>query len=198
MIGLQDGSRRLERRSHARALQLHATVVGCRPRIWRRFCVREGMWLSRLHEILQIAFDWYDYQTHSFQIGEGKYGNPLRREEMIIEDDRDVTLRDVDAAGVKHFLYRYHFGEGWMVELTVEKEWVPEKGERLPVCIAGERAGPPEDCGSTRAYHAMLQALAADGTELQREWRGWVGPEYDPTACDPAAINRAIRKLGRA
>ncbi len=85
-----------------------------------------------------------------------------------------------------------------MVELTVEKEWVPEKGERLPVCIAGERAGPPEDCGSTKAYHDMLQALAAEGSELQAEWCSWVGPEYDPAACDTAAINNAIRKLGRA
>ncbi|MBP7142764.1 MAG: plasmid pRiA4b ORF-3 family protein [Opitutaceae bacterium] len=197
MIGLQDGSRRSEKRNREKSFYLHAAVVGCRPRVWRRFCVREGMWLSRLHDILQIAFDWYDYQTHSFQFDERRYGNPLRREEMIIEDDRDVTLRDVDVVGVKHFLYRYHFGEGWMVELTFGGEMEPGKGERLPVCISGERAGPPEDCGSTKAYHDMVQALAAEGTELQREWREWVGPEYAPEACDPARINKAIRKLGR-
>ena len=24
------------------------------------------MWLSRLHDAVQVVFDWYDYQTHSF------------------------------------------------------------------------------------------------------------------------------------
>lgn len=197
MIGLQDGSRRSGKKSLQRAFHLHATVVGCRPRVWRRFCVRESMWLSRLHDVLQVAFNWYDYQTHSFQFDERRYGNPLRREEMIIEDDRNVTLRDVDALGVRHFLYRYHFGEGWMVELTVEKEVPAGKGERLPVCLAGERAGPPEACGSTKAYHDMLQALSAEGIDEQQEWRAWLGPEHDPDACDPVKINREIRRLWR-
>lgn len=197
MIGLLEGSRRAKKKTAEKVLLLHASVMGCQPRIWRRFSVRETMWLSALHDVVQVAFDWYDYQTHSFQFDEQRYGNPLRRDELVIEDDRDVTLADVDAAGRKHFLYRYHFGEGWMVEFLVEKVTAVEKGAQYPKCLAGERAGPPEDCGGPQAFHDMLHALQEAGTDLQREWREWIGPDYDPAACDVAKINKGLRKLGR-
>jgi len=46
----------------------------------------------RLHDSIQIAFDWFDYQTHAFALDELKFGNPVKRDDVIIEDDRDVTL----------------------------------------------------------------------------------------------------------
>ncbi len=196
MIGLLEGSRRTKGKTTEKVLLLHATLLGCQPRIWRRFAAREAMWLSALHDVIQVAFDWYDYQTHSFQFEEQRYGNPLQRDELLIADDRDVTLSDVDAASRKHFLYRYHFGEGWMVELRVEKLLPIEKGARYPKCLAGERAGPPEDCGGVQPFHDMLHALQETGTDMQRKWREWVGPDYDPAVCDVARINKGIRKLG--
>jgi len=42
------------------------SVVGSEPRVWRMPLVRESMWLSRLHDSIQVAFDWFDYQTHAF------------------------------------------------------------------------------------------------------------------------------------
>jgi len=197
MIGLQEGSGRVRKKAPEKVLWLHATVVGCEPKIWRRLCVRETMWLSRLHDTLQVAFDWYDYQTHSFQFDQQRYGNPLRRDELTIEDDRDVTLADMDVANRTRFAYGYHFGDGWMVELLVEKVVTVEKGQRYPRCLAGERAGPPEDCGGIESFHDMLACLQETSTDLNREWREWVGPEYEPSVCDPGKIDKALRKMGR-
>jgi hypothetical protein len=61
--------------------------------------------------------------------------------------------------------------------------------------VAGERAGPPEDCGGSEAYKDMLYCLKHPQTDLGREWREWLGPGYDPEKCDLAAINQALRRL---
>jgi len=177
------------------ALVLTMNVLGCAPPIWRRVVVREDMWLQQLHDVIQIAFDWFDYQTHEFVVGEARYGNPFKREEFTIEDDRDVTLEDIDLALHEMILYHYHFGEGWAVEIRVDKAGPVAKGAAYPSCEAGGRAGPPEDCGGVEAYHDMLAALKEPHSELGEDWREWLGPEYDSERCDVKAINKALAGL---
>jgi len=159
--------------------------------------VRESMWLSRLHDSIQIAFDWFDYQTHAFTLDDLRFGNPLKRDELTIEDDRDVTLADVDLEHRERFTYGYHFGDGWQVDIKVEKTLKVEKGASYPLCVEGERAGPPEDCGGVEAFHDMLACIKEPNTELGREWLEWLGPDYHPDRCDVAKINKALRKLGK-
>lgn len=197
MISLHEGKGSPVRKPAEKIFTLRATVVGCQPRIWRRFAVRETMWLSHLHDSIQVAFDWFDYQTHAFALDDLRFGNPLKREDLTVEDDRDVTLADIDLGSREHFTYGYHFGEGWQVDLRVEKSGAVGKGVVYPVCLAGERAGPPEDCGGLEAFHDMLACLKEPHTELGREWREWVGPDYDPEACNLEQINKALKKLNR-
>lgn len=199
MISLLDGARADRPRKRAgRILVLRLAVAGSQPPVWRRLRVRESMWLSRLHDCIQVGFDWFDYQTHVFAIGGRRLGNPVAAEAAAVEDDRDVTLADAGIAAAGHFTYTYQFGPGWVIEVVVEEVRAPAKGERVPVCLAGERAGPPEDCGGLEAYHDMLACLQEPHTDLGREWREWVGPDYDPARCDPAAITQALRKLAKA
>ena len=198
MISLHEGRGGAKAKGSAeRMLALHLEVMGCAPRVWRRLVVRESMWLSRLHDSIQVAFDWYDYQSHVFAFDDLRFGNPVRRDELVVEDDRDVTLVDVDLAHRERFAYDYQFGEGWRVEVRIERVGPLEKKVAHPLCLAGERAGPPEDCGGIEAYHDMLACLQEPNTDLGREWREWLGPDYDPARCDLAEINRALRKLGK-
>lgn len=197
MISFRDGRGTPRRKPADRVFQLRLKVVGCRPAVWRRLLVRESMWLSRLHDSVQVVFDWFDYQTHSFSFGDLRFGNPLKRDDLIVEDDRDVTLADVDIEHHSRFFYRYNFDEAWQVEIDVEHAVPRKKGLAYPHCSAGERAGPPEDCGGLEAYHDMLECIQAPASDLGREWLEWLGPEYRPDACDLDKINRALRKLGR-
>ena len=159
--------------------------------------MRENMWLSRLHDSIQVLFDWFDYQTHAFHVDDLRFGNPLKREELTIEDDRDVTLADLDLEHHERFTYGYHFGEGWQVEIHVEGHAPAKKGVHYPICIAGERAGPPEDCGGLEAFHDMLACIKEPDTDLGREWLEWLGPEYHAEVCDLEKINKALKKLGK-
>ncbi|MEN9813224.1 MAG: hypothetical protein RL479_1910 [Verrucomicrobiota bacterium] len=197
MISLHEGKGARTKRSRDRALLLHLELTGAQPRVWRRLLVRESMWLSRFHEAIQVAFDWFDYQTHSFQFDDLRYGNPLQREDLMVEDDRDVTLATVDLEHRQRGVYQYHFGPGWQVELRLEGVQPLAKGKVYPVCVGGERAGPPEDCGGLDAFHDMLACIQEPHTELGREWLEWLGPEYDPAVCNVEGINKGLRKIGR-
>lgn len=196
MIGLHEGQGSAQRKTE-RVFVLRLSVVGTAPPVWRRMVVRESMWLSRLHDSIQIAFDWFDYQTHAFNLENLRFGNPLKREEFSIEDDRDVTLVDLDLEHHERFTYGYHFGEGWQVEIRVEKTETPQKGVHYPLCTGGEHAGPPEDCGGLEAFHDMLACIKEPHTELGREWLEWLGPDYNPDICDLDKINKALKKLGK-
>lgn len=176
---------------------LRLTLAGIQPRIWRRLMVRETMWLSRLHEAVQLVFGWYDYQTHVFQVGDKRYGNPLNHDGVVIEDDRDVTLADAHFSGHDRISYDYLFVEGWHVDIRREKTVAAEKGGIYPRCVAGERAGPPEDCGGVDAYKDMLYCLKHPETDLGREWREWLSPDYDPEKYSLETSNRSLRQLGK-
>ena len=197
MISLKEGRGSGARRAAARVLCLRLVVAGTQPRVWRRILVLETMWLSRLHDAIQIAFDWFDYQTHVFALDDLKFGNPVKRDDLLAEDDRDVTLGDLNLAHRDRMTYDYQFGEGWRVDIRVEKTAAAGKGVRYPTCVAGERAGPPEDCGGLESYHDMLACIKEPASDLGREWLGWLGPEYDPSVCDLDKVNQALRKLGK-
>jgi hypothetical protein len=197
MISLHEGKGSKIKKPAERVFTLRLNVVGCQPKIWRRLVVRESMWLSRLHDSIQVALDWFDYQTHAFNFDDLRFGNPVKRDDTTVEDDRDVTLADVDLEHRERFTYSYHFGEGWQVDLKVEKSGPVEKGAYYPLCTGGERAGPPEDCGGIEAFHDMLASIKEPTTDLGREWIEWLGPDYDPGICDVDKINKALRKLGK-
>lgn len=197
MISFREGRGAARRKPVDRVFQLRLKVVGCRPLIWRRLLVRESMWLSRLHDAIQVLLDWFDYQTHSFAFGDLRLGNPLKRDDRMIEDDRDVTLGDIDLEHHGRFTYTYDFDEGWQVEIDVERIVILKKGMSYPHCVGGERAGPPEDCGGVDAYHDMLECIKEPQTDLGREWLEWLGPGYRPEACNRDKINKALRKLGK-
>jgi hypothetical protein len=199
MIGLHEGrgSPLKKKKKTEQVFSLRLVVAGSSPPIWRRLLVRESMWLSRLHDTIQVLFDWFDYQTHVFTLDDLRLGNPLKRDELVIEDDRDVTLSDLDLGQRHGFVYHYDFGDSWQVDIKLEKSLSMEKGMRYPVCMAGELAGPPEDCGGLEAFYDMLACLKEPETDLGREWLEWLGPDYRPDVCDLVKINQALRKLGK-
>lgn len=197
MIGIHEGRGSGVKKPAERAFVLRLTVTGCEPKVWRRLIVRESMWLSRLHDSIQVLFDWFDYQTHVFSLDDLRLGNPVKREDLSIEDDRDITLADLDLEHRQFLTYEYQFGDGWQVDVRVEQTTSVEKGAKYPLCTGGERAAPPEDCGGLEAFHDMLACLKEPESELGREWREWLGPDYEPAVCDVEKINAAIRKLGK-
>ena len=54
--------------------------------------------------------------------------------------------------------YVYDFGDGWKHTLTLEKVLdIVDAITPIPTCLAGERACPPEDCGSVYGYDKLIE-----------------------------------------
>ncbi|WP_038021017.1 plasmid pRiA4b ORF-3 family protein [Synechocystis sp. PCC 7509] len=58
----------------------------------------------------------------------------------------------------ERFLYEYDFGDYWQHQIRVEKILTSKSNNLEPVCISGQCACPPEDCGGAWQFMAKKQA----------------------------------------
>lgn len=181
-----------------KAIQLMIELKYIRPPIWRRVLVPDNFTLGHLHGIIQMAMGWTNSHLHEFEIEGERYGYVGPDEfggesESDANDESIVFLSRLALKPKQKFSYTYDFGDGWEHEITVEK-LLPIAPEAVhPVCLAGARACPPEDCGSYPGYDGILQALQADPkTQNQKERLEWLGP-YDPEEFSVDAVNRCFQ-----
>lgn len=141
--------------------QLKISLLEIEPEIWRQVLVPRGVRLDRLHEIFQVAMGWTNSHLHEFRVGDIRYGEPDPEfDEGDVRDERNVRLCEVAPGVNDSFLYEYDFGDSWEHLVVVEKVLTPEESPaHLPVCLAGARACPPEDCGGVPGYESFLEAL---------------------------------------
>jgi len=175
--------------------QLHVTLQGSDPPIWRKIQVPATIPLDRLHRVLQIAMGWDDDHLHQFIAGKKRYGIPSPGDFVRVHDERQARLYRVLMKPRQRMLYEYDFGDGWMHEILLEEVLRPEQALEHPVCIAGERACPPEDCGGIWGYYELLE-IARDPEHPEHEDRlEWLGEDFDPEAFDREAVNRWLQQM---
>lgn len=84
--------------------------------------------------------------------------------------------------------YRYDFGDGWRHEVVPDKIEPRTAGVSYPVCVGGERACPPEDCGGPHGYGKLLAIIMDPGHDRYKEMTAWVGGRFDPESLDPKKV----------
>jgi hypothetical protein len=88
----------------------------------------------------------------------------------------------------------YDFGDDWLHTVILEKLLPRESGIKYPLCIAGERACPPEDCGGVPGYFDLLEAIKNPLHVQHKEMLQWIGGKFDPECFD--AKGKKHRKNG--
>ena len=175
------------------------------PQIWRRVRLPDVA-LADLHDVIQVAMGWDDYHLHEFRVGRDRYQPPPPAhkpafgwdgaDETLSTDD--FHLSDVVPQGKSkkrfHFRYLYDFGDSWEHTITVEKVEVDAEGSMLPVCLDGERACPPEDCGGVWGYPHLLEALGNRKHPEHAELKEWIGGRFDPEKFSAAKVNEAFSR----
>ncbi len=172
--------------------QLKITLKDISPPIWRRVQVASNTPLGKLHEVIQRAMGWTNSHLHAFRIGNDMYGPPDPDGEGQDIDYRKIKLEDI-AAEKERFSYEYDFGDGWEHEIVVEKLGSPEPGVKYPICLAGKRSRPPEDCGGPFGYAELLKILADPKHEEHEERKEWVGDYFKPEKFDLAYVDKEVR-----
>lgn len=173
--------------------QIKVTLHHSPPPIWRRIQLKGDTKLGELHDVLQIVMGWSNSHLHVFRVGRISYGEPDPHFPDDTIDERDICLDKIATEG-DTFIYEYDFGDSWEHEIKVEKILSAEPGAHYPVCLAGERACPPEDCGGIFRYQWMLEVLGDPNHEEYAEVMEWVGDDFDPGALDIDAINGELHR----
>ena len=175
------------------AYQVKVTLLRTDPPIWRRFQVCDCT-LETLHGILQSVMGWTNDHLYGFDAGKQHYTDPEGARDAIFshKGTDTTTISRLVRKGVKSFTYTYDFGDSWEHEILVEETLAPEQQADYPVCIAGERACPPEDCGGVWGYADLLEALESPEDEENQERLEWVG-DFDPDEFDLAEVNEHLK-----
>ena len=173
---------------------MRITLKEVTPTVWRRLLVPGGVRLARLHDMFQAGMGWTDSHLHMFRIGDAIYGSQIDDFPEDELDERTVTVAGV-LRGRRRFLYEYDFGDSWEHEVVVEDVATAALGLKFAVCVDGQNACPPEDCGGPGGYADLLAVLADPTHDEYEHLLGWVGGPFDPEAFSLAETNIALQRV---
>ena len=176
--------------SDTAAVSLKVTLRYTQPPIWRRLLVPETMTLGDLHHAIQAVMGWDDSHLHQFEVDGQRYG-PRALVDDVAEESR-LPLDNLVKSGVNRFSYTYDFGDDWEHLIVVEKRQPRLEDKPYPVCIAGKRNCPPDDCGGIPGYERLLEILADPGHPEYAESLEWLGEGFDPEEFDIHNANSAL------
>ncbi len=178
--------------------QIKVALLEIEPLIWRRFLVPSSVTLHRLHLILQDVMGWSNYHLYRFKIGREEYGEPDPDNEfngLNFKNSRRTKLGQVVTRKGNTFQYEYDFGDSWEHMLLVEDILQYQADMRYPVCLTGERACPPEDCGGPYGYSDLLEIIADPGHEEYQDMMTWLGGHFDPDSFDIEIANLKLKSM---
>jgi hypothetical protein len=143
-----------------RVYQLRVVLSEVSPLIWRRLQVTGSTTLAQLHQVLQAAFGWDGEHLHEFTVHGVGYGNTGGCHRC----GAGTTLAGLGLRVRERFGYAYNFFASWHLDLRVEDIVPADPRRHYPRCLAGNRAGPPQDCDGPDAYlrlraHSPLAVL---------------------------------------
>ena len=170
------------------ALRLRISLREIEPQIWRVLLIRESSSLAQLHNAIQKAMGWTNSHLHDFEI-HGQRFTDLESWEPFDETDEPgdtwvTRLQDLQLKERDSFTYLYDFGDHWMHDVVIEEIVPAPKGQRLPMCVSGARACPPEDCGGPHGYFELLEALHDSAHPEHESSLVWVGGSFNPEEFD--------------
>ena len=168
--------------------QIKISLKYIKPMIWRRFLVEDSIKLPDLHKVIQTVMGWTNSHLHQFIIKERFYGEPDEDSFEEIVDYRKLMLKSVLSFEKEKITYEYDFGDGWEHELVLEKILNNQTIEN-PICVAGKRNCPPEDCGGPYGYMDLLNVIADPENEEYKEMKSWIGDDFDSEYFDKEWIN---------
>jgi len=179
--------------------QFKITLLGIKPPIWRRIQVQDCT-LDKLHEHIQTSMGWTNSHLHQFEIKGKRFGDPELLndgfEDFKCVDSTKTLLSEVLPKTGKRFAfkYEYDFGDGWIHEVLFEGHPTVYPKAKYPLCLEGQRACPPEDCGGIGGYDHFLEAIADPLHEEHESMLEWAGGYFDPAAFDAIATTKVMRK----
>ena len=174
--------------------QLKISLNNIKPPIWRRFLVQSDIKLPDLHKAIQTVMGWTNSHLHQFIIDGEFYSEPDDEAFAEIIDYRKIRLKKVLTEEKQKIKYEYDFGDGWEHTIVLEKI-LTDSALKYPLCVAGKRNRPPEDCGGPSGYEDLLKVISNPADEEYKEMIEWLGEGFDPERFDLEEINDLLKEV---
>lgn len=181
------------------AITFKISLAYIEPEIYRRVLVPPDYSLLDLHQIIQMSFGWEDRHLFIFEVGDMRFINSHDWEEDAYryQDASKALLSELvpNIVPIKSkFIYTYDLGDGWRHEVMVEDVEMDDEILLIPICIGGERSGPPEDIGGPFFYQEFLESLKTPGRSKFDEIIEWLPEGFDPEHFQLSMINQKFGK----
>lgn len=178
-----------------RVFQLRVELDGIAPPVWRRILVSGRASLHELHQVIEHSMGRGAGGAYHFEVDGVGYVDPM--DGGAPGHEADATSLELLALhpGVRFVHIAENHGEPWQHVLTLEQIAPRFVGQRLPTCVAGARAAPPDDCAGPHAYRELLAALADPLDPRSAELRSWLPEHFDPDYANVTAINAVLAKV---
>lgn len=136
--------------------QIKLTLRGTDSPVWRRILVPESYSFYDLHVAIEDVMGWEDYHLHHFQSRSDAQRGDLEAAALHIEcpwfdpydmnDDwlvtTEVPIKKLLKEPSDQVIYRYDYGDGWEIDITLEAVLPKDKSKNYPICVEGELAAP--------------------------------------------------------
>lgn len=169
----------------------------------RRLLVPQDFTFSKLHTLIQIAFNWENRHPYAF---DGSFQNkpvrilatelqkfvPQLEEEVYLLTAEKTKLADIFIPG-SEFEYVYDFGDAWQHDIIVRGF----TAINTPICLLASGGCPPEDIGGPDGYgflHEMLEHIELLPPEEQMQLR-LLAPQLELEEPNIVYINEQLKRI---
>jgi hypothetical protein len=186
----------------SQAIQLKIILTGTNPIIWRRIHILANSSLRTLQYTIADVMEWKYMHLYIFLIGEDEYGDPdLDSEFEGWLDDSKMTVGRI-VKNYQEFKFVYDFEDNWTHQVIFEDILDADINEQYPVCVSGENASPPEDCGGVHGFEEFKKSVpVVKWRQPENFWESMATSKddsgFDPHFFDLIKINSMNMKRRR-
>ena len=173
--------------------ELHVSLAGIDPPIWRTFAVPAAIGLEQLHIVIQVVMGWTNSHLHEYRQGRRHFAPPHPDGGEFagpVLDEADYLLCELLKRPKQSLVYAYDVGDGWEHVITLAA--MRPRRCRAPKVLAGSRACPPEDCGGPHGYYDLLAIIANPDHPEHAERRAWLPAGFAAEVFPIAEVNEAL------
>ncbi len=177
--------------------QIRISLMGSKPKIWRRILIQSDMLLSDFHKVIQTTMGWLNCHLHKFSKNETFF---IKKD---FDDDFDFFDYGIDYTGLRisdllkkekeKIIYEYDFGDFWTHKIVLQKILLKDDKKQYPICLSGKRNCPPEDAGGIWRYENILEILKQTKHKEYKELIEWIDADFDPEFFNKKEINEMLQ-----
>lgn len=169
--------------------------------VWRKIIVPTQISFRKLHQILQITFDWKEYHLHDFYVldrdkpiihlvsSEEAFAYP-DEVPMSMETDKKIADYIPEYTTMR---YTYDFGDDWQHTIEVGRI-IENHTKNYPECLEGKGDTPPEDVGGEGGYEAYLEAVSDPEHPEHSSMTAWANSQFY-MGFDIKRVNRRLKNV---